>query len=107
MRYIEIALLISARKTGKLAGFKKHIRVNMRVGLLQFFRIWGSSFSEFSLKKHGFKNSEFLFCYGSSFSDIALLKFLASIFLFLAHIKFQKQNYKSKLSHKLTHGLQV
>ena len=51
-------------------------------GLLQFFRIWGSSFSDFFSKKHGFKNSELIFCYGSSFSDIAFLKFLVYISYF-------------------------
>ena len=54
---------------------------------LQFFRIFS--------KKHGFKNSEFIFCYGSSFSHIAFLKFLAYF------LKSSMQlNFENKITNK-------
>ena len=53
---------------------------------LQFFRIFS--------KKHGFKNSELIFCYGSSFSDIACFEIFGLNLYFKHIIKFWKQNAK-------------
>ena len=56
------------------ARWSTQVLPNLR---LQFFRIFS--------KKHGLKNSEFLFCYGSSLSDIVFFKVFGLYFLFLAY----------------------
>ena len=71
-----------------------------------FFRIWGSSYSEFSLNCRVSKIPNSFLAMVPAFPTCFFFQFLVLYFLVLIKTKFSKQISRPKLSHKSNHDLQ-